>query len=98
MKITEIKPTVYEMAKQAEERLGARFREIDAVAEHNTRKVMEAFQNHRVSEACFAGTTGYGYDDLGRETLDKIYADVFGKIYLQNIMPSLNKAINDYLY
>ena len=78
MKITEIKPEVYEMAKRAEERLGARFREIDAVAEHNTRKVMEAFQNHRVSDACFAGTTGYGYDDLGRETLDKIYADVFG--------------------
>ena len=39
---------------------------------------MEAFQNHRVSDACFAGTTGYGYDDLGRETLDKIYAEVFG--------------------
>lgn len=78
MKIAEIKPEVYEMAKRAEERLGARFQEIDIVAEHNTRKVMEAFQNHRVSEACFAGTTGYGYDDLGRETLDKIYAELFG--------------------
>ena len=66
------------MAERAEERLGARFREIDLVAERNTRRVMEAFQNHRVAEACFAGTTGYGYDDLGRETLDKIYADVFG--------------------
>ena len=39
---------------------------------------MEAFQDNKVSEACFAGTTGYGYDDLGRETLDKIYAQVFG--------------------
>ena len=39
---------------------------------------MEAFQNNRVSDACFAGTTGYGYDDLGRETLDKIYAEIFG--------------------
>jgi cystathionine beta-lyase family protein involved in aluminum resistance len=38
---------------------------------------MEAFEDNRVSEACFAGTTGYGYDDLGRETLDKIYAQVF---------------------
>ena len=78
MKISEIKPEVYEMAKRTQEKLGGRFREIDIVAEHNTRKVMEAFQDHRVSEACFAGTTGYGYDDLGRETLDKIYADVFG--------------------
>ena len=47
------------------------------MAEKNTRKVMEAFQNNRVSDACFAGTTGYGYDDLGREVLDKIYAEIF---------------------
>ena len=66
------------MAERAEAKLHDRFRELDRVAELNTRKVMEAFQNHRVSEACFAGTTGYGYDDLGRETLDKIYAEVFG--------------------
>jgi cystathionine beta-lyase family protein involved in aluminum resistance len=39
---------------------------------------MEAFQDNRVSDACFAGTTGYGYDDLGRDTLDKIYAQIFG--------------------
>ncbi len=78
MKIADIKPEVYEMAKRAELRLGERFREIDAVSEQNTRKIMQAFQNHRVSDACFAGTTGYGYDDLGRETLDKIYAEVFG--------------------
>ena len=78
MKISDIKPEVCDMARQAEAKLSGRFREIDAVAEANTRKVMEAFQNHRVSDACFAGTTGYGYDDLGRETLDKIYAEVFG--------------------
>ena len=78
MKITDIKPEVYDMAERAEAKLQARFREIDRTAEANTRKVMAAFQNHRVSEACFAGTTGYGYDDLGRETLDKIYAEVFG--------------------
>ena len=78
MKISDIKPEVYDMAKRAEAKLRARFQEIDEVAQANTCKVMEAFQNHRVSDACFAGTTGYGYDDLGRETLDKIYADVFG--------------------
>ena len=77
MKISDIKPEVYDMARRAEAKLSGRFREIDAVAEANTRKVMEAFHNNRVSDACFAGTTGYGYDDLGRDTLDKIYAEIF---------------------
>ncbi len=78
MKISEIKPQVYDMAAQAQARLRPVFDEIDRTAEINTRKVMQAFQDHRVSEACFAGTTGYGYDDLGRETLDRIYAQIFG--------------------
>ena len=78
MKISEIRPEVYEMAQRAQARLSDRFRDFDALAEHNTRRVMEAFQDNRVSDACFAGTTGYGYDDLGRETLDKIYAQLFG--------------------
>ena len=78
MKISDIKPEVFEMAAKVQSRLAARFAEIDAVAEYNTRRVMEAFQNNRVSDACFAGTTGYGYDDLGRDVLDKIYAEIFG--------------------
>ena len=78
MKISEIKPSVYDMARRAEERIRPQFREIERRAELNTRRVMEAFQDNRVSESCFAGTTGYGYDDLGRETLDKIYARIFG--------------------
>lgn len=78
MKISDIKPEVYDMACRAQKRINPRFAEIDAVAEQNTRRVMEAFQNNRVSDACFAGTTGYGYDDLGRDTLDKIYAEIFG--------------------
>lgn len=78
MKISDIKPEVYDMACRAQKRISPRFAEIDAVAEQNTRRVMEAFQNNRVSDACFAGTTGYGYDDLGRYTLDKIYAEIFG--------------------
>lgn len=77
MKISDIRPEVYEIAERAQAKLVERFMEIDQVAEKNTRKVMEAFQNNRVSDACFAGTTGYGYDDLGREVLDKIYAEVF---------------------
>ncbi len=78
MKISDIRPDVFSMAERAEARCAARFREIDRVAEQNTLRVMAAFQDHRVSDACFAGTTGYGYDDLGRETLDKIYAQIFG--------------------
>ena len=78
MKISDIRPEVYDMARRAQERIKHRFDDIDAVAEVNTRRVMEAFQDNRVAEACFAGTTGYGYDDLGRETLDKIYAQIFG--------------------
>ena len=78
MKIADIRPKVYEMAKKAEVACRERFAQIEEVEEINTRRVMEAFQDQRVSDACFAGTTGYGYDDLGRETLDKIYAQVFG--------------------
>lgn len=78
MKISDIRPQVFDMARKAEEACRPRFEEIDRVAEQNTLRVMEAFQDHRVSDSCFAGTTGYGYDDLGRDTLDKIYAQLFG--------------------
>lgn len=78
MKVTDIRPEVYELAQRAQQRCLHRFQEIDAVAEQNTRRVMAAFQDNRVSDSCFAGTTGYGYDDLGRDTLDQIYAQIFG--------------------
>lgn len=78
MNISDIKPEVYAMAERVMPRVRGQFEKIDAVAEYNTRRVMEAFQDNRVSESCFAGTTGYGYDDLGRYTLDKIYAQIFG--------------------
>lgn len=78
MKISDIKPEVFRMAELAENEIKDDFARIDKVAEINTRKVMEAFQDNRVSDSCFAGTTGYGYDDMGRETLDKIYAQIFG--------------------
>ena len=69
---------VRELAKKVEQRLAGRFAEIDEVAALNTEKVMDSFRKHRVSDSMFAGTTGYGYDDLGRETLDKVWARVFG--------------------
>lgn len=57
--------------------LKERFDEIDKVAEYNQLKVLKAMQEHQVSEACLLGTTGYGYNDLGRDTLEKVYASVF---------------------
>ncbi len=66
------------LAAQAEAGLKEQFARIDAVAEYNTQRVLAAFRSHRVAEAYFAGTTGYGYDDLGRDKLDLIYADLFG--------------------
>ena len=78
MKLSDIPTEIERLAEDCEAQLAARFAEIDRVARGNTQRVMEAFQEFRVSEACFAGTTGYGYDDLGRETLDKIWARVFG--------------------
>lgn len=78
MKLSDIPTEIERLAEDCEAQLAARFAEMDRVARGNTKRVMEAFQEFRVSEACFAGTTGYGYDDLGRETLDKIWARVFG--------------------
>ncbi len=77
MKITDIKPDVFELARQAEAEIKPQFERIDRIAEKNTLKVMQAFQDNKVSDSCFAGTSGYGYDDLGREVLDKVYAQVF---------------------
>ena len=57
--------------------LKPRFEEIDQLSENNQLKVIRAMQKNRVSEACLLGTTGYGYNDLGRETLEKVYADIF---------------------
>ncbi len=58
-------------------KLEKRFKEIDEIAERNQAKVLLAMSKNRVSAACFAGTTGYGYDDMGRDTLEKVYADTF---------------------
>ena len=64
------------LAQKAEAALSDRFAEIDRIAFQNTQKVMEAFREHRVDEAMFNPTSGYGYDDRGRDALDRIWADV----------------------
>lgn len=73
----QISERVIELARRAQEDLREQFERIDRIAEENTQKVLGAFQKHRVSDSYFAGTTGYGYDDLGRDKLDAIYADIF---------------------
>ena len=69
---------IIKLADEAESVLTDRFRSADVISYKNTEKVMNAFRTHRVSEAMFMPSSGYGYDDKGRDTLDLIYADVFG--------------------
>lgn len=78
MSLKDISPRVRALADETCAELALSFARIDAVSLACTEKVMDAFRENRVSEACFAGTTGYGYDDVGRDTLEKIYAQVFG--------------------
>lgn len=68
---------LYKIA-QAEETLKDKFKSIDDIALYNQKKVLEAFREHKVATRHFAGTTGYGYDDIGRDTLCRIYARVLG--------------------
>ncbi len=72
-----ISPAVYEFGEKILEKLQDRFAAIDQVAEHNQAKVLAAMQKNKVSAGCFAATTGYGYDDMGRDTMERVYADVF---------------------
>ena len=68
---------IYELGAQIEGKLKERFEKIDAVAEYNQTRVIAAMQKNRVSSECFNTASGYGYDDHGRDTLEKVYADVF---------------------
>ena len=72
-----ISEEVYRFGENALASLRERFDEIDRTAEYNQLKVVRAMQLAGVSEACLLGTTGYGYNDLGRDTLEKVYAAVF---------------------
>ena len=72
-----LSPAVYNYGEDVIRNLSDRFAKIDQVAEYNQAKVLAAMQKNRVSAACFAATTGYGYDDVGRDNLERVYADVF---------------------
>ncbi len=72
-----ISPAVYTYGEKTLEVLKDRFAAIDQVAEYNQAKVISAMQKNKVGVTCFAASTGYGYDDYGRDTLERVYADVF---------------------
>ncbi len=72
-----ISRSVLEFGEQVLSGLRERFLKIDATAEYNQLKVLQAMQKNRVDAACFAATTGYGYNDVGREKLERVYADTF---------------------
>ena len=66
---------VYEYGEKILAELKPRFEALDQTAEYNQTKVLAAMQKNKLSAGCFAATTGYGYDDMGREVLEKVYAD-----------------------
>ncbi len=72
-----ISSKVYDFCQEIWDSLSARFQKIDEISEINQLKVLKALQENQVSEVCLLGTTGYGYNDLGRDTLEKVYASVF---------------------
>lgn len=72
-----ISDQVYRFSQEILVQLRPRFDEIDNNAEYNQLKVLKAMQDNKVSEACLLGTTGYGYNDIGRETLEAVYASIF---------------------
>ena len=72
-----ISPAVYAYGEKVLAGIADRFAEIDRIAEYNQAKVLRAFQKNRVSATCFAASTGYGYNDEGRDKLEQVYADTF---------------------
>lgn len=74
----DIDPGLLKLAADAESECSEMFERIDETADHNGQKVLKAFIDNRVSEVCLKGTTGYGYGDMGRDTIDKVFAQALG--------------------
>ena len=74
----DIDERIIDLAGLAQDECRDQFGVIDDIAEYNGQKVLSAFIKNKVSESCMKGTTGYGYGDLGRDTLDKVFADALG--------------------
>lgn len=69
---------IIKLVNDSEKELDEEFKKIDEIREYNSLKVLNAFWNNKLSEAHFSQTTGYGYDDIGRDVIEKIYAEIFG--------------------
>ena len=73
-----VKEDVIELSKKVEKEIKPQFEQIEETCEKNSLKVLKAFQDNRISEVHFGSTTGYGYDDIGRDTIEKVFAQVLG--------------------
>ena len=73
-----VSPEVIALVSRCEEELRDEFRKADDIAEYNQYKVLSALQENRISDTHFAWNTGYGYDDAGRDAVEKVYANIFG--------------------
>lgn len=69
---------IIKLINDSEKELDKEFKKIDEICEYNSLKVLNAFWNNKLSESHFSQTTGYGYDDIGRDVIEKIYAEIFG--------------------
>ena len=69
---------IIKLVNDSEKELDKEFKKIDEICEYNSLKVLNAFWNNKLSESHFSQTTGYGYDDIGRDVIEKIYAEIFG--------------------
>ena len=73
-----IREEVVNLVNKCEEKVKDKFKEIDELCDYNSLRVLSSFHKFEVTESCFNSTTGYGYNDLGRDTIEKIFADIFG--------------------
>ena len=91
-----ISDAVFEYGEKILSGLEERFKKIDENAEYNQLKVLKAMQDNKVSEACLLGTTGYGYNDLGRDVIEKVFADVLNgeDALVRNQFISASHALN----
>ena len=83
------------LASEAELALAPIFKELEEISYKNTQRILHYYKENRVSDTMFSGTTGYGYDDVGRDALDKVYADVFGaeSAFVRHTIPNGTTAL-----
>ena len=73
-----VKKEIIDIVNKAEAEVKSEFEKVEEICQENTEKVLKAFQDNQLSDVHFGETTGYGYNDIGRETIEKIYAEIFG--------------------